>query len=64
MNRLITVHKILIATAVLFFLFFAGWEARNYVRTGNGWAGFRAMLYLLVAIGFGVYFRMLKRWYN
>jgi hypothetical protein len=64
MNRLIAAHKILIATAVLFFLFFAAWEARNYLRTNNGWAVFRAMLYFLVAIGFGVYFKKLKQWYK
>ena len=64
MNRLIAAHKILIATAVLFFVFFAAWEGRNYLQTHNGWAVFRAVLYFLVAIGFGVYFTKLKRWYK
>lgn len=64
MNRLIVAHKVLIATAVLFFVFFAGWEAQNYLRTNNGWAVLRAMLYFFVALGFGVYFRKLKEWYK
>ena len=64
MNRLIVAHKILIASAVLFFVFIGTWEARNYLQTDNGWAVFRAMLYFLVALGFGVYFRKLKRWYK
>jgi hypothetical protein len=64
MNRLIVAHKILIATAVVFFVFFAFWEYRNYLQSDNGWAGFRAVLYILVAIGFGVYFKKLKQWYK
>jgi hypothetical protein len=64
MNRLIVAHKVLIGTAVLFFVFFAVWEARNYVHTDNGWAAFRAVLYFVVAIGFGVYFSKLKQWYK
>jgi hypothetical protein len=64
MNRLITAHKILIVTAVIFFIFFALWEYRNFLQTNNGWALFRAALYVLVAIGFGVYFKKLKQWYK
>ena len=64
MNRLIVAHKILIATAVLFFIFIGTWEARNYLQTNNGWAVFRAMLYFLVALGFAVYLRKLKGWYK
>jgi hypothetical protein len=64
MNRLITAHKILIATAVIFFVFFAFWEYRSYLQTGNGWALFRAALYSLVAIGFAVYFNKFRRWYK
>ena len=64
MMRLLTAHKILIATAVIFFIFFALWELRNHANTDNGWAVFRAALYFLVAIGFGVYFKTLKRWYK
>jgi hypothetical protein len=64
MIRLLTAHRILIATAVVFFVFFAFWEYRNYRQTANGWAVLRAALYFLVAIGFGVYFKKLKQWYK
>jgi len=64
MMRLLTAHKILIATAVIFFIFFALWELRNHANTNDGWAVFRAVLYFLVAIGFGVYFKKLNRWYK
>jgi len=59
---LLTAHKILISTAIVFFLGFALWELRNYSDTGNLWATFRGALYLLVAVGFGVYLRTLKKW--
>ena len=62
--RLLTAHKILIGTAVIFFLFFALWELRNHANSDDGWAVFRATLYFLVAIGFAVYFKNLKRWYK
>lgn len=62
--RLITAHRILIGTAVVFFVFFALWELRNYWQNGNMWAGARSILYLVVAVGFGVYLKSIKRWYG
>jgi hypothetical protein len=59
---LITAHKILIATAVVFFFGFALWELRNYFATSDGWAAFRAGVYLLVSLGFAVYLGTLKKW--
>jgi hypothetical protein len=62
--RLITAHKILIASATVFFLFFALWELRNYSASGETWAMGRSLLYLLVAVGFGIYFKNLRRLYK
>jgi len=62
--KLLTAHKILITSAVLFFVFFAAWEWTNYSRGGDAWAVWRAALYILVAFGFGVYLKNLKRWYK
>lgn len=62
--KLITAHKILIASAAVFFVFFAFWEWRNYATSGEGWAVVRAVLYLLVAVGFGIYFKNLGRLYK
>ncbi len=59
---LLTAHRILISTAVVFFFGFALWELRNYFDTGNLWAISRSILYLLVSVGFGVYLKLLKRW--
>ena len=61
---LLTAHRILISTAVVFFFGFALWELRNYFDSGNLWAIFRGFLYLLVAVGFGFYLRSLKYWYR
>jgi hypothetical protein len=62
--RLLTAHKILISTATVFFFFFALWELRNYFYGADSWAVFRAILYFLVAVGFGIYFRKLDRLYR
>ncbi len=62
--RLLTAHKILISTAAVFFFFFGLWELRNYFNTGEAWAVFRTVLYLLVAVGFGLYFKNLDRLYR
>jgi hypothetical protein len=61
--KLLTAHKILISSSVVFFVFFALWELRHY-SGGNPWAGFRGALYLFVALGFGIYLKNLKRWYK
>ena len=62
--RLLTAHKILISTAIIFFFFFALWELRNFTSIADGWAAVRSMLYLLVSVGFAIYFKNLKRWYR
>ena len=59
---LLTAHRILISTAVVFFFGFALWELNNYLSTENLWASIRSLLYLLVSVGFGLYLRSLKRW--
>jgi hypothetical protein len=62
--KLITAHKILISSAVVFFVFFAIWEWTNYSGNGDGWAVWRGVLYFIVALGFAVYLKNLKRWYK
>jgi len=64
MKMLLIAHKVLISCAVIFFIFFAFWELRNYSDASDNWALFRASLYFLVAIGFGIYLMNLKRWYK
>lgn len=62
--KLITAHKILIASATIFFVFFALWELRRYSNGNEFWALARGVLYFMVALGFGFYFKNLKRWYK
>ena len=61
--KLITAHKILIGSAVVFFVFFAFREYRNFTG-GDGWAAGRGVLSLIVALGFAIYLKNLKRWYK
>lgn len=56
-----TAHKILISTAVLFFLGYALWEVRRYVDIGELGALLRGAGSLLGAIGLGVYLRSFIR---
>lgn len=62
--KLLTAHKILIGSSVVFFLFFSCWELQNYFSMDNGWALSRSILYLMTAIGFGIYFKNLDRLYK
>ena len=62
--RLITAHKILIGSETVFFIFFAHWELNRYANSNDTWAMARSLLYLLIALGLGIYFKNLKRWYN
>jgi len=64
MKLLLIAHRILISSAAIFFGFFALWELNNYSNANDSWALFRSLLYLLVAVGFGIYLKNLKRWYK
>ncbi len=55
-----TAHKILIASAIAFFISFGVWQFRSYVSTGEARPLVGAILSVLVAIGFGIYFRTLR----
>ena len=59
--RVMTAHKILIATAAAFFLFYAGWELRRFLGAGDAWALPRGLAALAVAAALGVYFAYLVR---
>ena len=61
---LLTAHRILISAAIAFFLFLSLWELNNYLTTKDIWTAGGTLVYLLVAGGFGVYLRSLKRWYR
>jgi hypothetical protein len=60
--RLITAHRILILTAIAFFVFFALVGVRRWVDGGNGWFAAQGAVSALVAVGLIVYYRTLKGW--
>jgi hypothetical protein len=57
--RIMTAHRILIGTAIVFFVIYAAWEASG-VSGGRG-SVLRAALSGLGAAGLAVYFRTLFR---
>jgi hypothetical protein len=57
---LMTAHKILIGSAIVFFLVYAVWELLHS-RAGDVWALVRAGVSVGVAVGFLIYFRTLPR---
>jgi hypothetical protein len=54
-----TAHRILIATAIVFFVIYALWEAAG-VRDGRG-SWWRGSLAMAGALGLALYFRTLPR---
>lgn len=54
---IITAHKILITTAIIFFVFYAAWELRTYPNPGGAGALVRGILSALGAGGLGLYLR-------
>ena len=59
---LLTAHKILISTAVIFFFGFALRELGMYFQTDNPWAALSGLFYLLVAAALGFYLSSLRKW--
>lgn len=54
---IITAHKILITTAIIFFAFYAVWEIRAYPNPGGAGALVRGILSAFAACGLGIYLR-------
>jgi len=57
--RLMTAHRILIATAVLFFIGYAAWEVAGIAAGRGSWG--RAVISGAGALALGLYFRGLMR---
>jgi hypothetical protein len=59
--RLITAHKILIGSAVVFFAFFGIFELRSYGATGSLGDLAAGVFGLAIAAGFALYLRTVKQ---
>ena len=57
---LITAHKILIGTAIAFFLFFAVWQLRAFLATGDSWNLFFSVMSAGVTVGWALYIRTIQ----
>lgn len=57
----ITAHKILISTAIVFFFGYGVWELAHYARGGGGGALFRCVASGLASGGLGIYLRAFLR---
>lgn len=57
--RLMTAHRILIGTAILFFIGYAAWEVAGIAAGRGSWG--RAAASGAGALGLGIYFRSLMR---
>ena len=60
--RLITAHRILILSGIAFFVVYAVIRTQKYLARGEVMDLVQAVVALLVAFGFQVYFRSLARW--
>ena len=60
--KLITAHRVLILCGIAFFVMYAVIRAQRYLARGDTMDLVQAVVALLVAGGFQVYFRSLARW--
>ena len=60
--RLITAHRILIGAGIAFFVFYALFQLRLWMRAGATASLAQAVVSVAVAIGLVLYYRTLRRW--
>jgi len=60
--RLITAHRILIGSGIVFFLFYAGWRVRHYLDGGPASDLVQSLVAAAIAVGLVLYYRTLRRW--
>ena len=60
--QLITAHRILIGAAIVFFVFFAAFQLKLYLREPDVAPLVEAVVSLVVAVGLVLYYRTLSRW--
>ena len=60
--KLITAHRILIGAAIVFFVFFAAFQLKLYLRALGTAPLVEAVVSIVVAVGLVIYYRTLSRW--
>jgi hypothetical protein len=60
--KLITAHRILITAGIAFFVFYALFQARLFMRGGGAGAIIQALVAAAVVVGLVFYYRSLKQW--
>jgi hypothetical protein len=60
--KLITAHRILIGAAIVFFVFFAAFQLKLYLRAPGTAPLVEAVVSIVVAVGLVIYYRTLSRW--
>lgn len=57
----LTAHRILIGTAIVFFFFFSGYEALRFGESRDPWALVTGLGSLAIGVGFALYWRTIPR---
>jgi hypothetical protein len=60
--RLITAHRILIICGIAFFVVYAAIKTQKYLTRGDTFDLVQAVVALIIAAGFRIYFRSLAKW--
>ena len=59
--RLITAHRILIGAGIAFFVLYAAIQFKVYLASGGAASLVQAIVAVVIAVGFVVYYRSLRR---
>ncbi|MCK5449104.1 MAG: hypothetical protein KAJ43_13215 [Gemmatimonadetes bacterium] len=58
---IVAFHRVLITAAIAFCAFFSAWEFGQYRRDGDGSGVVLALVFAVLAVGFGIYLALLDR---
>ena len=59
--RLITAHRILIGAGIVFFVFYAAIQVKQFLASGGGGPLAQGIIAVAIAVGFVIYYRSLRR---
>ena len=59
--RLITAHRVLIGAGIVFFVVYAAIQLKMFLASGGGASLAQAIVSVVIAVGFVIYYRSLRR---